>query len=160
MDMTVNEAREFMENWSLKMSKISSVLLSDALLIKIQSSSLEICRILCAFLESSPSSSSISGVQHCMQQIRCLEQERITEHITEVLGGQQDDIIPSTNLLIEVTESLGLTSNQELLKESVAVEKERMNAQVNQNKGQLAQTNRIVDLISHIRDYMQKIERI
>ncbi|KAK2648756.1 hypothetical protein Ddye_016245 [Dipteronia dyeriana] len=159
MDMTVNEAREFMENWSPKMSKISSVLLSEALLMKIQSSSLEICRILCAFLESSPSSSSISGVQHCMQQIRCLKQETITEHITEVHGGQQDDIITNTNHLIEVIESLGLTSNQELLKESVAVEKERMNAQVNQNKGQLAQTNRIVDLISHIRDYMLKIER-
>ncbi|TXG63835.1 hypothetical protein EZV62_010829 [Acer yangbiense] len=158
MDMTVNEAREFMENWSPKMSKISGVLLSEALLIKIQSSSLEICRILYAFLESSPSGSSISGVQHSMQQIRCLKQERITEHITEVLGSQQDGIIPRTNHLIEVIESLGLTSNQELLKESVAVEKERMNAQVNQNKGQLAQTNRIVDLISHIRDYMLKIE--
>ncbi|KAL5863831.1 hypothetical protein ACOSQ3_001345 [Xanthoceras sorbifolium] len=159
LDMAVNEAREFMENWSPRMSKISSVLQSEVLLIKFQSSSLEICHMLFILLQSSPSSSTISGVQHCIQQIRCLKQERITEHIVEALGSQQDDIIPSTDHLIEVIESLGLTSNQELFKESVAVEKERMDAQVNQNKGQLAQTNRIVDLISHIRDYMLKVER-
>ncbi|KAL5860049.1 hypothetical protein ACOSQ4_001345 [Xanthoceras sorbifolium] len=159
LDMAVNEAREFMENWSPRMSKISSVLQSEVLLIKFQSSSLEICHMLFILLQSSPSSSTISGVQHCIQQIRCLKQERITEHIVEALGSQQDDIIPSTDHLIEVIESLGLTSNQELFKESVAVEKERMDAQVNQNKGQLAQTNRTVDLISHIRDYMLKVER-
>ncbi|KAJ0051879.1 hypothetical protein Pint_01720 [Pistacia integerrima] len=170
LDMAVNEAREFMEKWSPKMSKICSVLQSEAILMKIQSSSLEVCRVLYRLSQSSPFSSSTSVVQvcrmlkfvsalHCMQEIHCLKQERITEHITEALRGQQDDILSSTDHLVKIIESLSLKSNQELLKESVAVEKERINAQVNQSKGGLQQIDQIVDLISHIRDRMFKMVR-
>lgn len=159
LDMVVNEAREFMENWSPKMSKIFSVLHSEPLMMKIQSSSLEICHILYRLLQSSPSNSSMSAVQHCMQEIHCLKQERIMEHITKAMRGLQDDTIRCTDHLVKIIESLGLTSNQELLKESLAVEMERIRAERNQNKGHSDQMNYIVDLISHIRDCMLKIER-
>lgn len=159
LDMVVNEAREFMENWSPKMSKIFSVLHSEPLMMKIQSSSLEICHILYRLLQSSPSSSSMSAVQHCTQEIHCLKQERITEHITKAMRGLQDDTIHCSDHLVKIIESLSLTSNQELLKESLAVEMERIRAQKNQNKGDSDQMNHIVDLISCIRDCMLKIER-
>ncbi|KAL9436086.1 hypothetical protein AB3S75_022201 [Citrus x aurantiifolia] len=159
LDMVVNEAREFMENWSPKMSKIFSVLHSEPLMMKIQSSSLEICHILYRLLQSSPSNSSMSAVQHCMQEIHCLKQERIMEHITKAMRGLQDDTIRCTDHLVKIIESLSLTSNQELLKESLAVEMERMRVERNQNKGHSDQMNYIVDLISHIRDCMLKIER-
>ncbi|KAL9431116.1 hypothetical protein AB3S75_026333 [Citrus x aurantiifolia] len=159
LDMVVNEAREFMENWSPKMSKIFSVLHSEPLMMKIQSSSLEICHILYRLLQSSPSNSSMSAVQHCMQEIHCLKQERIMEHITKAMRGLQDDTIRCTDHLVKIIESLGLTSNQELLKESLAVEMERIRAERNQNKGNSDKMNYIVDLISHIRDCMLKIER-
>ncbi|XVF80998.1 hypothetical protein PTKIN_Ptkin15bG0121200 [Pterospermum kingtungense] len=93
-----------------------------------------------------------------MREIKCLKQERLSEKIGEALRSQRDDPIPGTDDLIEVIKSLNLTSNQELLKETMAVEKERMNAQVNNAKGKLDQINQILDLISHIRDYMLKIE--
>ncbi|XP_044503591.1 U-box domain-containing protein 3-like isoform X2 [Mangifera indica] len=157
LDMAVNEAREFMEKWSPKMSKICSVLQSETILMKIQSSSLEVCRILYRLSQSSPSSSTKSVVQHCVQEIHCLKLERISEHMKEALRGQQDDILPCTDHLVKIIESLSLKSNQELLKESVAVEKERMNAQVNQSKGGLQQIDPIVDLISLVRDRMFKI---
>lgn len=159
LDMVVNEAREFMENWSPKMSKIFSVLHSEPLMMKIQSSSLEICHILYRLLQSSPSSSSMSAVQQCMQEIHCLKQERITEHIAKAMRGLQDDTIHCTDHLVKIIESLSLTSNQDLLKESLAVEMERIRAQKNQNKEDSDQMNHIVDLISHIRDCMLKIVR-
>ncbi|XVF21571.1 hypothetical protein REPUB_Repub12eG0101000 [Reevesia pubescens] len=158
LDMLVNQAREFMENPCPKMSKIQRVLQSEPFLIKLQSSSLQICHILYRLLQSSTSTSSITSVQHCMREIKCLKQERLSENIGEVLRSQRDDAIPCTDHLIKVIKSLNLTSNQELLKETVAVEKERMNAQVNNAKGKLDQINQIVDLISHIRDYVLKIE--
>ncbi|XWS31418.1 hypothetical protein CRYUN_Cryun23aG0073700 [Craigia yunnanensis] len=94
-----------------------------------------------------------------MREIKCLKQERLSENIGEALRSQKDDDIPCTDHLIKVIKLLNLTSNQELLKETVAMEKERINAQVNNAKGKLDQINQIVDLISHIRDYMLKIER-
>ncbi|XWS46985.1 hypothetical protein CRYUN_Cryun14cG0115000 [Craigia yunnanensis] len=159
LDMLVNEAREFIENWCPKMSKIHWVLQSEPFLIKMQSSSLQICHILYRSLQSAPSTSSITSVQHCMREIKCLKQERLSENIEEALRSQRDDAIPGTDDLTKVIKSLNLMSNQELLKETVAVEKERMNSQVNNAKGKLDQINQIVDLISHIRDYMLKIER-
>ncbi|XP_022727640.1 U-box domain-containing protein 3-like isoform X3 [Durio zibethinus] len=159
LDMLVNEAREFMESWCPKMSKIHSVLQSEPFLIKMQSSSLQICHILYRSLQSSPSNSNITSVQHCMREIECLKQERLSENMGEALRSQRDDASPGTDVLIKVIKSLNLTSNQELLKETVAVEKERMNAQVNNAKGKLDQINQVVDLISHIHDYMLKIER-
>ncbi|XWS76246.1 hypothetical protein CRYUN_Cryun01aG0158900 [Craigia yunnanensis] len=159
LDMLVNEAREFMENWCPKMSKIHRVLQCEPFLIKMQSSSLQICRILYRLLQSSPSTSSITSVQHCMREIKCLKQEGLSENIGEALRSQKDDAIPCTDHLIKVIKLLNLTSNQELLKETVAVEKERINAQVNNAKGKLDQISQIVDLISHMRDYMLKVER-
>ncbi|KAL4377202.1 hypothetical protein GQ457_02G003940 [Hibiscus cannabinus] len=159
LDMLVNEAREFMENWSPKMSKIHMVLQSEPFLIKMQSSSLHICQILYKSLQSSPSTSSITSVQHCIREIKCLNQERISDNIGEALRSLKDGDIPCTDHLVKVIKSLNLTSNQELLNETVIVEKERMNAQVSNAQGKLDQLNQIVNLISHLRDYMLKIER-
>ncbi|KAG5246352.1 U-box domain-containing protein [Salix suchowensis] len=111
LDTAVNEAREFLENWCPQMSKICSVQQSEALLKKIQCSALAICQVLCRLLQSSPAASTLTIVQHCMQELQGLKPETITELIEEALRSLRDD----------------LTSNQELLKESVAVEKERMN---------------------------------
>jgi hypothetical protein len=49
-----------------------------------------------------------------------------------------------------------LTSNQELLKESIAVEKERLNAEVNKTKGELDEFNQIANLVCNLRDYVMK----
>ncbi|XP_012483319.1 U-box domain-containing protein 3 isoform X1 [Gossypium raimondii] len=158
LDMLVNEAREFTENWCPKMSKIHRVLQSEPFLTKMQSSSLQICHILYRLLQSTPSSSSITSVQHCMREIKSMEQERPSENIGQTLRSKKDDAIPCTEHLINVMKSLNLMSNQELLKETLALERERTDAQVNNAKGKIDQINQIMDLISHIRDYMLKIE--
>lgn len=97
-------------------------------------------------------------MQHCLQQICSLKLERITDHIDKVLGCQQGDVVPGTDHLVEIIELLGLKSNQELLKESIAVEKERVN-KVNQTNDSSIQLNKTVDLLSHIRAYMLNVER-
>lgn len=158
LDASVNEAREFLENCSPKRSKICSVLQCESFLMKIKSYSLQICQTLHRLLQSSPSTSSMIDVEHCMQQIECLKQDRIAEDIKEVLRSQRDGLLPCTDFLINVVESLSLTSNQELLSESIAIEKERMDAQGRKAEGIREETDHIVDLISHMRDCMLKIE--
>ncbi|KAJ6352256.1 hypothetical protein OIU76_001464 [Salix suchowensis] len=159
LDTAVNEAREFLENWCPQMSKICSVQQSEALLKKIQCSALAICQVLCRLLQSSPAASTLTIVQHCMQELQGSKPETITELIEEALRSLRDDVSPCTDLLMKLTEALGLTSNQELLKESVAVEKERMDVKANKAKGDLDQIDQIVDVISHIRNWLLKVER-
>ncbi|KAJ6730904.1 U-BOX DOMAIN-CONTAINING PROTEIN 3 [Salix viminalis] len=158
LDSAVNEAREFMEKWCPEMSKICSVQQSEALLKKIQSSALEICQILCRLLQGSPTTLSLTIVQHCMQELQGLKHETVTELIEEALRSLKDDVVPCTDHLLKLIETLDLTSNQELLKESVAVEKERINVHINKAEGDLYQIDQIVDLISQIRSWLLEVE--
>ncbi|KAJ4825886.1 hypothetical protein Tsubulata_016102 [Turnera subulata] len=157
LDMAVNEAREFMEKWCPKMSKICSIRKSEGLLTKIQSFALEICHILCSLMQSSSSTSSLAGVQHCLQVLQHMKRQTVTGHIEEALR-EQRDVVPCNDHLVKIIESLNLTSNQELLKESVAVEKERMNVQLNKAKTELEQIDQVVELLSHIRNCLLKVQ--
>lgn len=158
LDMRVNEARDFIEKWSPKMSKIHSVLQGGTLLIKLQSSSLDICHMIVRSLQSPPSASVLANLQHYIQELQCLKKEMAMVYIEEALRSQRDNVEPCKEHLKEIIELLKLTSNQELLKESIAVEKERLNAETNKMKGDLVEMNEIVILVRTLRDYVMKTE--
>lgn len=163
LDMAVNMAREFMEDWSPKMSKICSVLRSEPLFMKIQGSLLLICCALRRLLHSSESpNSSLTAIQHCMQEVRSMKQERTAKYIEEAMRSQRNNDSSSTKRLMRIIELIGLTSSQELLKESIAVEKERANVESSKTKGELNQIDidKIMDLVYHIRDCMVKLQQL
>ncbi|KAF8101904.1 hypothetical protein N665_0201s0208 [Sinapis alba] len=144
LDSVVNQAREFLEDWSPKLSKLFGVFHCELLLEKVQTCSLEISRIL---LQLSPVTSGVQGVevkcnfQRCVQEIEYFKQERsLTEHMKNALENQRDDNAD----LDSIIQMMGLISNQDLLKESIAVEKERM--------------DQLIDLVSCIREHMLKTE--
>ncbi|KAK7336873.1 hypothetical protein VNO77_17424 [Canavalia gladiata] len=158
LDMLVNEGREFIEKWGPKMSKIQSVLQSGELLIKLQRISHNICHMIVGSVKL-PSSISVSAnIQHYMQELQCLKKEPAMIFIEEALRHQRDNIEPCYDHLKEIVELLKFTSNQELLKESIAVEKERLNAEANKAKGDLDDIVQIVNLVCNLRDYVMKIE--
>ncbi|XP_010039241.1 U-box domain-containing protein 3 isoform X2 [Eucalyptus grandis] len=150
LDMAVNMSREFLENWSPRMSKICSVLQSKTSLMKIQTSSLEICQILCRLSQSGQAGSSFSRIQ----ELQRLKQEGVAEFIEEVLINQRDGILPCADTVSKIIELLNLRSKQELFKESLAVEKERMRADVNEVRGEFDEINQVIRLMSYIRDFM------
>ncbi|KAL5701912.1 hypothetical protein ACHQM5_027194 [Ranunculus cassubicifolius] len=154
LDLIINEARDFLEKWSPKMSKIRSVLRSEPLAVKIQSLSIDICHVLCIMLQSSSLTSQLVSVKHCLQELQCSDQEKISELIKAALRDQMDNLVPHAEILVKISESLGLTSNQELLMESVALEKERLKSLPESDL-----VGQILDLVAHIRDYMAKFEQ-
>ncbi|KAK4745860.1 hypothetical protein SAY87_012172 [Trapa incisa] len=156
LDMTINEAREVIENWSPKMSKICSVLQSEPLLIKIEYSSLEICRTVSRLSSSLVLPSSLSAIE----ELQSLKQDRIADFIQAELRNLEHGKLPQPEMLSKIIELLDLKSNQGMLKESVAVEKERINAPTSVAGGLSGQITLISDLISHIRDYMVETELI
>ncbi|KAF8038243.1 hypothetical protein BT93_B0943 [Corymbia citriodora subsp. variegata] len=154
LDMAVNMSREFLENWSPRMSKICSVLQSKSSLMKIQNSSLEICQILYRLSQSGPAASSFGRIQYSLQELQHLKQEGVAEYIEEVLINQRDGILPCADTVSKIIELLHMRSKQELFKESLAVEKERMRADVNEVRGEFDEINQVVRLVSNIRDFM------
>ncbi|KAM6592199.1 hypothetical protein CsatA_014804 [Cannabis sativa] len=157
LDTAVNMAREFMEDWSPKMSKICSVLRSEQLFMKIQGSLLLICCALHRLLQSSDSpSSNVSAIKQCMQEVQSMKQERIAKDIEDAMRARN----AYEDNLMRIIESLDLTSSQELLKEIIAVEKERINAECSKVRRDLNQIRQIMDLVYRIRDCMVKLQRI
>ncbi|KAK2455273.1 U-box domain-containing protein [Trifolium repens] len=158
LDIGVNEARDFIEKWGSKMSKIHSVLQSGTLLIKLQNTSLDICHMIVKSLQSPPSASVLANLQHYIQELQCLKKETAMVYIEKALRNQRDNIEPCNENLKEIIDLLRLTSTQELLKETIAVEKERLNAEGHKMKGDLEEINEIVNLVRNLRDYVMKTE--
>lgn len=157
LDVAINEAREFTESLSPKMSRTTCILQSESLLMKIQSASLEVCYALERLLQEFPSMSCFSAVQHCIQELKCLELAIVSRHVEEALRFQRSGTVPSSDDLFKIAELLGLLSSHELLKENVALENVRMMAQANKNKGDLDHIHQILDLFGHIRSCMLEL---
>ncbi|KAG6523398.1 U-box domain-containing protein 3-like [Zingiber officinale] len=151
-DVAVNEARELIEKGPQKMSKIYRVLQSESLLLKIQKSALDICHFLSALLQSSSSSASIQELQYTYQ-------EPVSELIDHALKDLKENTIPSLDDVIKIMDILNLASNQELLVESIALEKERAKAELKSKTEIADHINWISVLITHIRYCVEKLEQ-
>ncbi|KAK4441582.1 U-box domain-containing protein 3 [Sesamum alatum] len=156
LDVAVNEAREFLERWSRRKSKILCVLQTKPLLLKIQVSSVNLSCILCRLFEPSPSTSSLLNAQICMQESQNLKIGELSGYIEEILEIRKEGRIPDAGRLMLIVESLNLRSKQDLLSEFIAIKKERQKAEDSKTTGDLDQISQTVDLISYIRDCMVK----
>ncbi|EOA23657.1 hypothetical protein CARUB_v10016863mg [Capsella rubella] len=75
------------------------------------------------------------------------------------LRHQKDDITSLDNHHLEnIIQMLGLISNQDLLKESIAVEKERIRSQTSKSKENVEQIEQLIELVLCIREHMLKTE--
>ncbi|ONK55632.1 uncharacterized protein A4U43_UnF720 [Asparagus officinalis] len=158
LDVAVNKSREFMEKRSHKMSKICSVLQIELMVVKVRHSSVEICHVLSKLLQSFPVASQSAKIEHCMQELQLIQYQS-SEPIVHALKDQRESIIPSLNDIIKIMETLGLTSPQELLTETIALEKERMKAELEENRAAVDHISDIIALITHIRYYMSRFEQ-
>ncbi|CAI9300705.1 unnamed protein product [Lactuca saligna] len=156
LDVAVNEAREFIENWGFHSSKICGVVQSRELIVKIQSYSIKICETVFRSLESSlpPTSTTLADIQHCMEEFESLKLETASEKLEEAMKFIREGKVPPLEHLTEIIELLHLSSSQELLKESIAVEKENLKADKSN------QVDHIVDLVFHIRETMVNLESL
>ncbi|CAL9188193.1 unnamed protein product [Musa hybrid cultivar] len=156
LDVAVNEARELVEMGPQRMSKIYTVLQSEPILLKVQKSALEICHFSSALLQSSLLSAHI---QNCIQELQYAEQDTVSELIDHALKDLKANIIPSIEDLIKIMATLCLTSNQELLMESIALEKERTKAELKSKAEVVDHINQVIVLVTHICYCIEKLEQ-
>ncbi|XP_076925554.1 U-box domain-containing protein 4-like [Bidens hawaiensis] len=137
------------------MSKIYGVVQSKHLISKIQRDSIKICETVYGLIESSSSTSSTSilaDIKHFMDELNNLKSETTAEKLENALTFIKEQKVPPLELILEIIELFRLSSSQELLKESIAVEKEYINVD------QPSQISYISDLVFHIRETMVNLE--
>ncbi|KAF9626041.1 hypothetical protein IFM89_030709 [Coptis chinensis] len=93
--------------------------------------------------------------KECLRELQCSRPRESIGINKRSYERSKGNFHPIREILIKITESLGLTSNQELLVESVTLEKERARSLLKE----LEAIDQIVNLIAHIRDWTAKLEQ-
>ena len=96
--------------------------------------------------------------QHCVcvQELQSWQSARISRHVEPAMKRKNDKLTSCSEHIQEIVNSLDLVSNQELLKESIAVEKENMELHANKCNDEIAHINLAIDLLALIREYILK----
>ncbi|KAJ8485100.1 hypothetical protein OPV22_017585 [Ensete ventricosum] len=156
LDSAVNEARELVLNWFPVMSKIYFVLQIETIVMKICSSTLEICQLVESLLPNPVASTalkSIEGFQH-------MDEEPISVVIERAIRDQTEKDIPRQEHLDMISNSLSLSSNQELLMEAVALEKLKSKIGCNVTQAELENIDHIIALITYMHDCLVKSKQL
>uniref|UniRef100_A0A1D1Z3A9 RING-type E3 ubiquitin transferase n=1 Tax=Anthurium amnicola TaxID=1678845 RepID=A0A1D1Z3A9_9ARAE len=154
LDALVNEAREIMERHTQSMSKICNALQCEPLLMKVQNSSMEICHLLSNLLHSTP----LTSLSVRVQELECTEQDNTSKLIEVALRDQKEYVVACPEHIMKIAESLGFTSNQELLMERIALEKEKTKAELMNRKGDADHVDQVIELVTQISNCMTKQE--
>ncbi|KAK4278464.1 hypothetical protein QN277_016307 [Acacia crassicarpa] len=153
LNQAVNELRELFESWQLLCSKIYIILQVESLLSKIQILELNIFKQLKASHQRIPSELSLSHIEHCVEKINNLGHEETSSSIIkEAIMEQMEGLGPSSEVLENLAENLGLSSNQELLIEVVTLEKLKENAEQIGNTTEAEYLNQIIALVTCIHE--------
>ncbi|XP_072990587.1 U-box domain-containing protein 4-like [Typha latifolia] len=143
LDAVINEARVLIQSWNHTSSKIYFVLQIESVISKLHSYSLEICRLV----------NCVEKVQHMhFEQISCVIEDATREVIEKNM--------PKSRNLADISKSLSLSTNQELLMEGVALEKLKIKAGNGEDHIHLDHINMIIALVDYMHNCLVEEEQL
>ncbi|MBA0707079.1 hypothetical protein Golax_019158 [Gossypium laxum] len=148
LGLSVEELREQFESWQPLSSKVYFVLQVEALISRIQNSSLDIFQSLKSSDQHLPDELSSASLEHCLQKIKHVGYKQISSLIREAVRDQVDSVGLSSEILMKIFESLSLNSNQEILVEAVALEKLKENAEQAEKTAEVVFIDQLIALVS------------
>ncbi|KAA3457441.1 U-box domain-containing protein 4 [Gossypium australe] len=159
LGLSVEELREQFESWQPLSSKVYFVLQVEALISRIQNSSLDIFQSLKSSNQHLPDELSSASLEHCLQKIKHVGYKQISSVIREAVRDQVDGVGPSSEILMKIFGSLSLNSNQEILIEAVALEKLKENAEQAEKTAEVLFMDQLIALVSHMHHHLVLIKQ-
>uniref|UniRef100_A0A1D1XMR3 RING-type E3 ubiquitin transferase n=1 Tax=Anthurium amnicola TaxID=1678845 RepID=A0A1D1XMR3_9ARAE len=160
LDALFNDARELAESWQQMSSKLYFVLHIEHAITKIRACVLETCQLVSPIFESLPAKSHLACVEGCLQEIQDMVYESISDSIKGAMKDQMENVVPDSEHLVKIADSLSLSSNQELLMEAVALEKLKTKVSQGENHGELEYIDAIIALINHMHDCYVRVNQL
>ncbi|KAE8709565.1 U-box domain-containing protein 4 [Hibiscus syriacus] len=146
----IEELQEQFESWQPILSRVYLVLQVEALISKIQNSSLDIFKFLKSSNQHLPYELSLAS----LEEIEHGGDEQASALIKEAMRYQADSVGPSLEVLVRIAESLSLNSNQEILLEVVALEKLKENAEKADKTAEVECIDQLIALVIHMHDHL------
>ncbi|URD75494.1 U-box domain-containing protein [Musa troglodytarum] len=156
LDALVNEAREHVMSWYPLMSKIYFVLQIETIVMKICTSALRICQLVTPLLQSPIDSTTAK----CIEETEYMNKEQISVTIEKAIRDQTEKDMPRPEHLDMISNSLSLSSNQELLAEVVALEKLKVEVGCIENQAEMETIDHTIALITYMHDCLVKVKQL
>ncbi|KAJ0962726.1 hypothetical protein J5N97_027848 [Dioscorea zingiberensis] len=160
LDSFVNEARELIESWHHTMSKVYFIMHIESAMMKIQTLALDICELLKTLPSSTVNGSTSEYIEHFVQKIQHMHYERTSDIIKEAIRDQREKRMPRPEHLEKVSDSLSLSSNQELLMEVVALDKLKSKIGHVEKHGEVEQIDHMIALVTHMHECLVRIKQV
>ncbi|XP_057854018.1 U-box domain-containing protein 4 [Cryptomeria japonica] len=163
----LKKARELIERCSAKGSKVYRVLRSQQYIAKFRNVSLDIYRVLNSLPLSSlhiPDQIQLQ-VEICAEELRRLRytceslDEQTLEEVESVLRDHREGLKISCEKLQWIADRFNLISNQEVLKEASALEKEKEYVRLENDKQEEEYINDVIGVITQICDYLVEVKQ-
>ncbi|KAL2472179.1 U-box domain-containing protein 4 [Abeliophyllum distichum] len=155
----VDDLREIFENWQPLMSKVYFVLQVESLMEKIRTSSLEILELVKSCDQCLPAELNAASLENCVQKIKHMGCGQTSEIISKAVKDNVEGLGASSESLANISDSLGLKSNQELLIEAVALEKLKENAEQAEKTSEVEYIDQMIALIIHMHDLLVMLKQ-
>ncbi|XP_064948280.1 U-box domain-containing protein 4-like isoform X2 [Musa acuminata AAA Group] len=156
LDALANEARELVMSWYPMMSKIYFVLQIETIVMKICTSAFRICQLVTSLLQSPIDSATAK----CIEEIEYMNKEQISVIIEKAIRDQTEKDMPRSEHLDMISNSLSLSSNQELLAEVVALEKLKVEVGCSENQAEMENIDHMIALITYMHDCLVKVKQL
>ncbi|OAP09524.1 PUB4 [Arabidopsis thaliana] len=95
----------------------------------------------------------------CLEKIKHLSYEEISSVIDGALRDQRDGVGPSPEILVKIGENTGLRSNQEILIEAVALERQKEMAEQSENNAEVEFLDQLIVIVNRMHERLLLIKQ-
>eukprot|EP00252_Welwitschia_mirabilis_P025713 TRINITY_DN8165_c0_g1_i1.p1 TRINITY_DN8165_c0_g1~~TRINITY_DN8165_c0_g1_i1.p1 ORF type:complete len:824 (+),score=162.42 TRINITY_DN8165_c0_g1_i1:665-3136(+) len=167
LDSLLSKARELVERCGPRSSKIYMVLRSRHFDARFENISIKLCNALSALLTSSlhVSEQARMQIEQCVEELKAATykndgfSEQAAKELETILVEYKEASKVDNEKLKEIAEVLGLTLNQELLREASFLEKEKEYARADKDKHEEDYINLVIGLVTQLCDYMVELKQ-
>ncbi|KAG2308134.1 hypothetical protein Bca4012_082829 [Brassica carinata] len=155
----VDHSRDLFTNWHAFSSKVYFVLQIESLIPKMRETIVDTFQFLKSSKHDLPDELSPASLEKCLEKIKHLSYEEISSVIDGALRDHRDSVGPTPEILVKIGENTGLRSNQEILIEAVALERQKEIAEQSENNADVEFLDQLIVIVNRMHERLLLIKQ-
>ncbi|CAH8346975.1 unnamed protein product [Eruca vesicaria subsp. sativa] len=155
----VDHSIDLFRTWHAFSSKVYFVLQIEALIPKMRETIVDAFHFLMSSQNDLPDQLTPASLEKCLEKIKHLSYEEISSVIDGALRDQRDGAGPTPEILLKIGENTGLRSNQEILIEAVALERQKEIAEQSENNAEVEFLDQLIVIVNRMHERLLLIKQ-
>ncbi|EOA26580.1 hypothetical protein CARUB_v10022640mg [Capsella rubella] len=155
----VDQSSDLFRGWQAFSSKVYFVLQIESLIPKMRDTIVDAFQFLMSSKDDLPDELNQASLEQCLEKIQHLNYEEISSVIDGALRDQRDGVGPSPEILVKIGENTGLRSNQEILIEAVALERQKEMAEQSENNAEVEFLDQLIVIVNRMHERLLLIKQ-